>query len=240
VVELRQYTLHPGQRDTLIELFDREFVESQEASGIRIIGQFRDLDNPDRFVWLRGFPDMDARDRALHGFYGGPVWATHRATANATMLDASNVLLLRPARARGGFCIEGRARAPIGATQCPNGLIVATICYFRPSPDPDFIDFFDNGVRPALAAAGAAVIGCFVTEASENTFPILPVRNENVFAWFSTFRNSADYATHLARRDRSRRWLDKILPDLCRQLVRDPEVLRLSPTGRSLLVHSVE
>lgn len=30
IVELRQYTLHPGKRDTLIELFDREFVETQE------------------------------------------------------------------------------------------------------------------------------------------------------------------------------------------------------------------
>ena len=32
VLELRQYTLKPGMRDILIELFEREFVESQEAS----------------------------------------------------------------------------------------------------------------------------------------------------------------------------------------------------------------
>ena len=48
VVELRQYTLRPGQRDVLIDLFDREFVESQEATGMAIVGQFRDLDDPDR------------------------------------------------------------------------------------------------------------------------------------------------------------------------------------------------
>ena len=42
IVELRQYTLHPGQRDVLIDLFDREFVESQEALGMKIIGQFRE------------------------------------------------------------------------------------------------------------------------------------------------------------------------------------------------------
>ena len=35
IVELRQYTLHPGQRDVLIDLFDREFVESQEAPDLR-------------------------------------------------------------------------------------------------------------------------------------------------------------------------------------------------------------
>ena len=53
IVELRQYTLHPGQRDVLISLFDRALVESQEELGMTILGQFRDLDNPDRFVWLR-------------------------------------------------------------------------------------------------------------------------------------------------------------------------------------------
>ena len=65
-------------RDTLIHLFDREFVESQEALGMHIIGQFRDLDNPDRFVWLRGFPDMARRAEALQAFYGGPVWKAPR------------------------------------------------------------------------------------------------------------------------------------------------------------------
>ncbi len=48
VFELRQHALRPGQRDVLIELFDREFVETQEAVGIRIHGQFRDADDPDR------------------------------------------------------------------------------------------------------------------------------------------------------------------------------------------------
>src|SRR6266480_1882351 len=86
IVELRQYTLHPGKRDVLIDLFDREFVESQEALGMNIIGQFRDLDDPNRFVWLRGFHDMPSRAQALKNFYGGPVWKAHREAANATMI----------------------------------------------------------------------------------------------------------------------------------------------------------
>lgn len=96
VVELRQYTLHPGTRDTLIELFDRELVETQEACGITVIGQFRDLDRPDRFVWLRGFADMEGRRQALEAFYGGPVWAEHGPAANVTMVDFDDVLLLAP------------------------------------------------------------------------------------------------------------------------------------------------
>src|SRR5947208_12469422 len=86
VVELRQYTLHPGQREVLIDLFDREFVETQEATGMRVLGQFRDLDRPDYFVWLRGFADMAARFDALTSFYTGPTWKAYAAAANATMI----------------------------------------------------------------------------------------------------------------------------------------------------------
>jgi hypothetical protein len=109
IVELRQYMLHPGQRDVLIDLFDREFVESQEALGMKVIGQFRDLDNPDRLVWLRGFGDMPSRAQALKDFYGGPVWKAHREAANATMIDSDNVLLLHPAKTTSGFSLENKA-----------------------------------------------------------------------------------------------------------------------------------
>ena len=116
VVELRQYTLKPGMRDVLIDLFEQEFIESQEATGmIVVIGQFRDMDNPDRFVWLRGFADMPRRARALQEFYGGPVWKAHREAANATMIDSDNVLLLRPVSPEAGFEVagpEGRDRHP--------------------------------------------------------------------------------------------------------------------------------
>jgi NIPSNAP len=64
VVELRQYTLKPGQRDILIDLFERHFIESQEAAGMTLVGQFRDRRRDDRFVWLRGFANMEARHKA--------------------------------------------------------------------------------------------------------------------------------------------------------------------------------
>ncbi len=130
VVELRQYTLHSGKRDVLIDLFDREFVETQEAVGVKVIGQFRDLDHPDRFVWLRGFPDMTSRAKALTDFYGGPVWKAHREAANATMIDSDNVLLLRPALPTSGFSLGNLKRAPVGSDEVPASLVVATIYYF--------------------------------------------------------------------------------------------------------------
>ncbi|HET8873664.1 MAG TPA: NIPSNAP family protein, partial [Gaiellaceae bacterium] len=118
IVELRQYTLRPGQRDVLIDLFARELVAGQEALGMTILGQFRDLNDPDRFVWVRGFRDMATRPGALEAFYTGPVWKQHGKAANATMIDSDDVLLLRPAGSQ-----------PPGDFMEP-GLVVAGIHYF--------------------------------------------------------------------------------------------------------------
>jgi hypothetical protein len=236
VVELRQYTLHPGKRDVLINLFDREFVETQEALGVKIIGQFRDLDHPDRFVWLRGFRDMPSRAKALNDFYGGPVWKTHRDAANATMIDSDNVLLLRPALPTSGFSLENMSRPTAGSDEVPTSLVVATIYYFADPVTPDFINFFEHTLRSAAASLGATISAYFVTENSENTFPALPVRaGENVFVWFSTFPDLAAYENYVAALSRSEKWRGEISTALMRYLERAPEVLKLSPTARSRL-----
>ena len=82
VVELRQYTLRPGAAGALVRLFEAEFVESQEAVGMRLGGLFHDRDDADRFVWMRGFASMKTRSEGLEGFYGGPVWKRHGRAAN--------------------------------------------------------------------------------------------------------------------------------------------------------------
>ena len=236
VVELRQYTLKAGQRDTLIELFDREFVEGQEQYGMRVLGQFRDIDRPNRFVWLRGFPDMGSRLKALTDFYSGPVWAANRAAANATMEDVSNVLLLRPAAARSGIRTQGIRRASVGTANASPGLVVATIYHMSGISSPEFTAFFEKSVAPQLVRAGAYVAGYFVTEEAKNDFPRLPVREgEKVFAWFGTFENLRAYELHLATLYQSTAWREETYPELRWHLRADPEVLRLAPTARSIL-----
>jgi hypothetical protein len=233
---LRQYTLHRGKRDVLIDLFDREFVETQEALGIKIIGQFRDLDHPDRFVWLRGFRDMTLRAKALSDFYGGPVWKAHREAANATMIDSDNVLLLCPALSTSRFSLDNMKRPPVGSDEVPKSLVVTTIYYFQDPVALDFINFFDHTLRPVAESLGATISAYFVTEKSENTFPALPVRaGENVFVWFSTFPDSAAYENYANALSRSERWRSEVSIGLTRYLKRAPEVLKLSPTARSQL-----
>ncbi|HWQ85667.1 NIPSNAP family protein [Brevundimonas sp.] len=225
IVELRQYTLHPGRRDILIDLFEREFVETQEAAGATVIGQFRDLDAPDRYVWLRGFPDMEARKAALEAFYFGPVWQAHRTAANATLIDSDNVLLLRPLDAASGFSLG--ERAPVGASGPGRGVVVASV-HALSGPDDALPVRFREAVAPRLAAAGLAPRAVLTTEASPNTFPRLPVREgERVLVWLAAAADpdAADAAIARARAD----------PGLEGLLDHPLQLMRLQPTARSRL-----
>jgi hypothetical protein len=229
VVELRQYSLHPGQRDVLIDLFDREFVESQEDLDIRVIGQFRDIDDPDRFVWLRGFPDMATRGRSLPSFYDGPVWLEHRHAANATMIDSDNVLLLRPARPNTGFTPVRVNRSRRNTTVERGGVVIASVVSLETSGQGAFIDSFECELAPKLRAAGGTVLAYFVTEHSPNNFR-LPVReSENVFVWFVGFADATldeSVLTVLTR---------PVSPVNADGVLQPPQLLRLAPTARSLL-----
>ncbi|MBN6040863.1 NIPSNAP family protein [Amycolatopsis sp. 195334CR] len=211
VLELRQYTLRPGRRDELVELFDREFVTGQEACGMRVLGQFRDADDPDRFVWLRGFADLPTRAASLAAFYGGPVWAEHGPAANATMLDSDNVLLLRPAGPDAGF-------APVATAS--TGVYTATICAVV---SPGFGSFFAESVSRQLDQPPLAQLE---TLAVENNFPRLPVREgESVFAWISRFADEESA--------RKQAWRERV--DFGDTLAAEPRTLVLHPTAGSAL-----
>jgi hypothetical protein len=233
VVELRQYRLHPGRRDDLIELFDRELVEPQEAAGMRVIGQFRDCDDPDLFVWLRGFPAMGARTRALEEFYGGPAWAAHRDEANATMVAFDDVRLLRPTTPSSGFVLSTPRPSP-GASE-PAGLVACHVHPLRERVDAALQDLFDGELVPAAEAAGARILASFVTEECPNTYPALPVREgEPVLAWFAGFADVPAYERTRDELARSPRWRQAWSKLLDRSTA-PPEIRRLQPTARSQL-----
>lgn len=251
VMELRQYTLHPGARDTLIQVFEDHFVEGQESCGMRIIGQFRDLDDPDRFVWIREFDGMDARARALDAFYTGPVWTAHKDAANATLIDWDDVLLLKPASAESGFAFDPTQRAaldsPVGLRAesaeagLPDGILVATIYAFDPQHGAHpsaFADWFRTAVVPRLAQAGISVVAQLVTESAPNTYPRLPVREgEQLFIWFAAYPDRASHAAAVRALDLQHAWRDEVLPALRALTMGEPQQLTLSPTRRSCLTY---
>ena len=235
IFELRQYTLHPGQRDTLIDVFDDQFVEGQEAEGIRIIGQYRDLDDPDRFVWLRAFPDMETRKDALTRLYTGPVWKAHGRLAAGTMVDSDNVLLLRPLRPETAFAPSTVKLPPQGTRGPGKGLLLASIVYVEKNTPAEFGEFFEKELRPHWESAGAKVIAEMVSDHSPNTYSALPVRErENVFVWFALFPDQSSLDKHQRALVQSVEWRTAA-GKLSSWTHRRIEILHLQPTARSRL-----
>ncbi|MGW4434631.1 NIPSNAP family protein [Streptomyces sp. NPDC004596] len=180
---------------------------------------------------------MPRRAEALKSFYGGRVWQAHRDETNATMLDSDDVLLLRPASARGGFPVPVHARpAPGQPTPSPPSLVLATIWYGRNPFDTTFVEYFEQCVRPVLAETGCEPLAYLQSEHAPNTFPALPVRmNEEVFVWFARFGDEGDVDRCLNRLQLCERWREELLPTLSELWARDPDQLRLTPTRRSAL-----
>ena len=223
VLELRQYTLQPGQRDVLIDLFDRHFIESQEAVGMTVMGQFRDRRRADRFVWIRGFSSMTTRHQALEDFYGGPIWAAHRTAANKTMVDSDDVLLLKPARPELAFHFDP-GTGPSTHDGGPSTVLVGIYQIGRPV-DSNLVSRFEQQVVPILQAHQVKVEGVFVTESARNTFTGLPVREgEQVLVWLGVMRGEG----------RSPAWIDR-LASLAALDKWQPSLLELEPTSRSIL-----
>ena len=157
VIELRQYTLEPGTRDGFVERFEREFLDTQEAVGIHVLGTFVDLDDPDRFVWFRGFATLEERGTSLAAFYGGPAWAEWGDAANADMIDSDDVLMLRPR--------PGKPAMPVSVF----GELAVRVWVVSS-------DLEESSLVSAIDAAGGDVL---LSHAGPNNFR-LPVRDDRV------------------------------------------------------------
>ena len=199
-------------------------------------GQFRDLDDPDRFVWLRGYPDgsADRRRESLAAFYGGPVWAAHGAAANATMVDSDDVFLLAPLTPDEPFA-GAPTHPPVGSDP-PRSVFDLTVCLLADPGDADLRDWVSSEVVPLVRRLGAGPVAAFASSDVSNTFPALPVReDEPVIAWLVRLDDADSQAAYRRGLEASEQWQQDVWPRLEPLLRRAPLRLRLAPTGRSRL-----
>ncbi|HET9206851.1 MAG TPA: NIPSNAP family protein [Burkholderiaceae bacterium] len=234
VIELRDYLMRPDRRDVLIELFEREFIETQEALGMRVMGHFRDLDRPDHYVWLRGFADMPARQRGLEGFYSGATWLAHRDAANATMIDSDDVRLLRYARPTWALTSPAAPRPHRDAEAAPpRSLYLLSVATLAAPADETLKRCFERDAMPLLRECGLMPSAVFETEPAANNYPRLPVRvDAPVLAWLSRMPSVAAADEALARLDATPRWRGAVLPRLRATALQH---MRLQPAARSWL-----
>ncbi|HEX7331708.1 MAG TPA: NIPSNAP family protein [Pyrinomonadaceae bacterium] len=93
IVEVRSYRIKPGKRDEFIKLFETRAVPAQRDCGIKVTGPFVDVENPNKFVFLRSFPSLEERDRMKEAFYGGELWKNELEGLAMPLLESYDVIL---------------------------------------------------------------------------------------------------------------------------------------------------
>ena len=93
IVEVRSYRIRPGKRDEFIKLFETRAVPALRNYGMNVIGPFLDVENPNKFVFLRSFPSLEERDRMKDAFYGSDLWKNELEGLAMPLLDSYDVIL---------------------------------------------------------------------------------------------------------------------------------------------------
>lgn len=93
IVEVRSYRTKPGRREEFIKFFESRSIPAQREHGMKILGPLLDLENPNKFVFLRSFPSLDERDRMKNDFYEGELWKNELESIAMPMIDSYDVIL---------------------------------------------------------------------------------------------------------------------------------------------------
>jgi len=104
IVEVRSYRVKPGRRAEFIELFEKRAIPALRAHGMQVLGPLLDLENPNKFVWLRSFPSLEERERMRNEFYEGKLWKNELEAIAMPMLESYDVILCETSR---GYVCDG-------------------------------------------------------------------------------------------------------------------------------------
>jgi NIPSNAP len=95
IVEIRSYRIAPRRRAEFLEFFKNRSIPALQSHGMKIIGPFIDLENPNKFVWLQCFPSLEERDRMKSAFYEGDLWRNELEAIAMPMLESYDVILCK-------------------------------------------------------------------------------------------------------------------------------------------------
>ena len=93
IVEVRTYKIKPGLRDDFIRFFETRSVPALQSHGMKVLGPLVDLESSDKFVFLRAFPSLEARDAMKNAFYEGPLWKNELESIAMPMIESYEVVL---------------------------------------------------------------------------------------------------------------------------------------------------
>jgi hypothetical protein len=94
IIEMRTYKTKPGRRSQFLEIFRSRSIPAHAAIGMKILGPFLSIEDPDTFFFMRGFPDVASREPMKAKFYEGELWKGELESIMMPMLEKYEVVLV--------------------------------------------------------------------------------------------------------------------------------------------------
>ena len=94
IVEMRTYKTKPGCRSQFLEIFRQKSIPAHAEIGMKILGPFLSVEDPDTFFFMHGFPDLASREPMKARFYEGELWKRELENVLMPMLEKYEVVLV--------------------------------------------------------------------------------------------------------------------------------------------------
>lgn len=94
IIEMRTYKLKPGCRPRFLEIFRAKSVPAHDEIGMKILGPFLSVEEPDTFFFMRGFPGLASREPLKAKFYEGELWKRELENVLMPMIEKYEVVLV--------------------------------------------------------------------------------------------------------------------------------------------------
>ena len=94
IIEMRTYKLHPGKREEFLKIFRTRSVPAHAEIGMKILGPWLSIEDPDTFFFMRGFPDLASREPMKSKFYEGELWKNELEQMLMPMIEKYDVVLV--------------------------------------------------------------------------------------------------------------------------------------------------
>ena len=94
IVEMRTYRLKPGQRAAFMEMLRNRSMPEHDKIGMKIVGPWPSIEDPDVCFFMRFFPSLASRDGMKSQFYDGPLWKNELEAIAMPMIDKYDVVLI--------------------------------------------------------------------------------------------------------------------------------------------------
>jgi heme-degrading monooxygenase HmoA len=94
IIEMRTYKVKPGKRAEFLEVFRTKSIPAHHEIGMKILGPWLSLEDPDTFFFMRAFPNLESREPMKARFYEGELWKRELEHVLMPMLEKYDVVLV--------------------------------------------------------------------------------------------------------------------------------------------------